>query len=165
MGHSVAGDFRIPPIQGHKKHRAPTPLFRSTAWCEQNKVSELWLQLDTPLSLRISSEGDFPGSFPKRWYLICLLHQRFLSDGLPVRCGRPRQWFPYSQGWNDSLRKYHTMVIFQHFSVKYCFSLNDGTALKSNSKIVTLPHPSLGFRFSLAHLIHCCWCLEQQCSP
>lgn len=87
-GSSVAGNLRTSPFHGHKKCRAPTPRFHSTVWGRQNKVSGQWFQPDTTLYLKIPNEGDFPGSFPKRWYLMCLLHQRFLSDVLPVRCGR-----------------------------------------------------------------------------
>lgn len=87
-GSSVAGNLRTSPFLGHNRCRASTPRFHSTAWGRQNKASEQWFQPDTTLYLKIPNEGDFPGSFPKRWYLMCLLHQRFLSDVLPVRCGR-----------------------------------------------------------------------------
>lgn len=103
-GSSVAGNSRTPPFHGHKKRRAPTLLFSRTAWCKQSKVSEAGFLPDTTLSLRIPMEGGFPGSFPKRWHLICLLLQRFLSDVLAVWWDRPGQCFPKPPlygGWND----------------------------------------------------------------
>lgn len=142
----MAGNSRTPPFHGHKKRRAPTLLFSSTAWCKQNKVSEARFLPDTTSPWKVVSQapslkdGISSASYPRDFCLMCLLFDGIAQGDVfqsPIFMGA------------GMTGKYHLLVIFQHFNVKSCSSLSDGSALKSSSKI--FPHQCTSLAVSISY--------------
>lgn len=92
---SGAGNLRAPPLPlPEGRLRAHTLLINNAAWQKQTRCQHGSSRPVSSLSLRIPNKGDFPVSFPKRCYLICLINQRFLSNVFPVMCGHLGKYFP-----------------------------------------------------------------------